>query len=226
MRGRDMYTAAPLPLFARGAPTTPTTSEVGLFVPVEEVFPGTEANERTLVQLLATLSRDDTLFQCARINTLISGFGDFDDRPRQQRALDLHCTPEHIKRINDFARRHKTFGPPAIFFRGQLLELTRWAARYCKNLPGDGRTYECPAFRERFAKAALIAGELWGKRTLGDKLSADVDVAEARLSALGALRKDVEEANLAPHIGVAIGRGLKLFTDHLPKHYAAFADMF
>ena len=33
---------------------------------------------------------------------------------------------------------------------------------------------------------------------------------------MGALRKGVEEANLAPHIGVAIGRGLKLFTDYLP----------
>lgn len=226
MRGRDTYTAAPLPLFARDAPTITSASEVELFVPVDEVFPGTEPNERTLVQVLVTLSRDDTLFQCARINTLISGFGDFDTKPRQQQALNLHCTQEQIERINDFAKRHKAFGPPVVFFRGQLLELMRWAARYCKNLPSDGRTYEDPAFRERFAKAALIAGSLWGKRTYRDKLSTDVDVAEVRLRALGTLRKGVEEANLAPHIGVAIGRGLKLFTDYLPKHYVDFAEMF
>lgn len=183
----DVNNARPLPLFARDAPDTDSAKEVGLFVPVEEVFPDTETSERALVQVLATLSRDDTLFQCARINTLVSGFGDFDNKPRQEQALAMLCAPQHIDRINDFARRHRTSGLPAIFFRGQLLELMRWAARHCENLSGDSRTYEEPAFRERFAKAALIAGGLWGKRTFRDRLSADVDVAEVRLRALGAL---------------------------------------
>ncbi|WP_128946912.1 hypothetical protein [Bradyrhizobium zhanjiangense] len=46
------------------------------------------------------------------------------------------------------------------------------------------------------------------------------------MNALGALRKGVEEANLAPHIGIAMGRGLKLFTEYLPHHYPAFAEQF
>jgi hypothetical protein len=213
------------PLFGRDTPQA-SPSEVGVFVPVEEVFPGTEANERTLIEVLSTLSRDDTLFHAARINTLISGPGDYDIKPRQQAALSWLCTTEQIDRINDFARRHKTSGVPAVFFRGQLLELMRWAARYCKNLPGDGTTFDDPAFRERLVKAALIAGTLWGARTFRDKLSADGDIAELRRRALGAMRKGVEEGNLAPHIGVAIGRGLKLFTDYLPRHYPDFAGAF
>jgi hypothetical protein len=40
------------------------------------VFPGLKGTHRELMQLLSTLSRDDTLFQCARINTIVSGFGD------------------------------------------------------------------------------------------------------------------------------------------------------
>ena len=222
MRGGDVNTSASQPLFGRDA-ATDGPSEVGLFVPVEEVFPGTEGSERALIKVLATLSCDDTLFQCARTNILISGFGDFDNKPRQEQALAQLGTREHISCINNFARRHKTSGTPAVFFRGQLLELMRWAARYCKNLPGDGRTYEDPAFRERFVKAALIASGLWGKRTYRDKLSAGGDVGEVRQRALGALRKGVEESNVAPHFGVAIARGLKLFTDYLPKHCPGFA---
>ena len=33
-----------------------------------------------------------------------------------------------------------------------------------------------------------------------------------------ALHKGVEEGNLAPHLGVAIGRGFELFTEYLPRH--------
>ena len=75
-------------------------------------------------------------------------------------------------------------------------------------------------------KAALIAGGLWGQRIYGSKLSAAAPVDEARLKALGALRKGVEEGNLAPHIGIAIGRGLKLFTDYLPRHLPELGDQF
>jgi hypothetical protein len=193
-------------------------SEVGLFVPVEEVFPGMTADESTLLSLLQGLSRDDTLFMAARLNTITSGPGDFEIQPRQQQALSTMCTSAQIDRVNDFARRHRDAGTPAVFFRGQLLELMRWTARHAQNLPGDGTTFEAPEARERFVEAALIAGGLWGQRVYGNKLSAAEPINETRVKALGALRKGVEEGNLAPHIGIAIGRGLKLFTDYLPRH--------
>ena len=96
-------------------------NEVGLFVPVEEVFPGMTADEGTLLSLLRELSRDDTLFMAARLNTIMSGPGDFEVQPRQQQALSTMCTTAQSDRVNDFARRHKVAGVPAVFFRGQLL---------------------------------------------------------------------------------------------------------
>ena len=203
-----------------------TVHEVALFVPVHDIFPEMRGTPRELMQLLTMLSRDDTLIQCARINTIVSGFGDLDTVPRQQQALSMLCTPAQIAMIDDFAKRHKSSGPPVVFFRGQMLELMRWVALHCKNLPNDGTTYSDPAFRERFAKAALVAGGLWSTRTYRDTLSSPGSVAEMRLRALGALRKGVEEANLAPHIGIAIGRGIKLFTEYLPRHEPDFATMF
>jgi hypothetical protein len=213
------------PFFGRDQRSA-TGNEVGLFIPVAEVFPGTTADERILVGLLDTLSRDDTLFHAARLNIIMSGPGDYDMRPRQEQAMQMLCTREQFDRINAFARSHKAAGLPSVFFRGQLLELMRWTARHAKNLPGDGKTFNDPNFRERLVKAALIAGELWGQRIYGGKLISSSPVADARLRALGALRKGVEETNLAPHIGVAIGRGLKLFTDYVPRYLPNFFDVF
>jgi hypothetical protein len=136
------------PFFGRDRLPSPK-SEVGLFVPVGEVFPGMTADESTLLSLLQGLSRDDTLFMAARLNTIISGPGDFDVQPRQQQALSTMCTTAQIDRVNAFARRHKNAGTPVVFFRGQLLELMRWTARNACNLPNDGTTYEAPS-RPRF----------------------------------------------------------------------------
>jgi hypothetical protein len=197
-----------------------------LFVPAAEVFPGTASDERTLISLLETLDRDETLFMAARLNIIISGPGDFVVKPRQQQALSAMCSSALIDRVNDFARRHKEAGVPAVFFPGQLLELMRWAARHGKKRRNDGATFTSAEFRERFVKAALIAGDLWAKRVYGGKLTAGPSIDEVRLKVLGALRKGVEEGNLAPHLGVAIGRGFKLFTEYLPRHLPDFEDRF
>jgi hypothetical protein len=103
------------PLFGRDRLPAPK-SEVGLFVPVDEMFPDMTADEATLLSLLRELSRDDTLFMAARLNTIVSGPGDFDVQPRQQQALSTMCTMAQIDRVNDFARRHKAAGVPAVFF--------------------------------------------------------------------------------------------------------------
>jgi hypothetical protein len=67
----------------------------------------------------------------------------------------------------------------------------------------------------------LGAADLW-QQTVGRGAGGR----SPRVKALGALRKGVEECNLAPHIGIAIGRGLKLFTDYLPRHLPEFGDQF
>ena len=163
------------PRWILGRDASPETArEVGVYVQVDEVFPGTTGTQRELVAVLATLSRDDTLFQCARGNTIVSGFGDFENVPRQQQAADMLCNREQVGRMNGFASRHKASGPPVIFFRGQMLELMRWAAIHCQNLPNDGTTYTDPDFRKRFVRAALIASNVWAARTYRDTLSGPV----------------------------------------------------
>jgi hypothetical protein len=112
------------PLF--GWDTQGAPSELGVFVPPDAVFPGTPSTEQALIDVLATLGRDDTLFQCARTNTLVSGPGDFEVKGRQQRR-SAHSA-RRTDRINDFARGHPSSGAPTVFFRGQMLELMRMEA--------------------------------------------------------------------------------------------------
>jgi hypothetical protein len=73
---------------------------------VGEVFPGVDGDERSLIATLATLSRDDTLFHCARLNIIVSGPGDFDVKPRQEQAIAFACNSDQLARINAFAKRH------------------------------------------------------------------------------------------------------------------------
>jgi len=193
----------------------------------EVLFPGLKGTEHELLGLLATLSRNDALFHAARLNTLVSGPGDFDSHGRQQQALNLLCTNRQIDQVNAFVRsRGHAQGPVTMFFRGQILEFMRWAARHCKNLPGDGEAFNDPESRETFLKALLIAGVLWGNRVIAGKLSGGGNVEEARVRAIGAFRKGVEESNLGPHLGVAFGRGKALFVDYFPRRYPEFADTF
>jgi hypothetical protein len=212
-------------LFGRDTGNVPAR-EVGVYLPIGEVFPGVEGSERSLVEVLSTLSRDDTLFQCARLNIIVSGPGDVEMKSRQEQAIRSVCTAEQLARINAFASRRDGPGLPIVFFTGQLRELMRWAARYCKNLPNDGTTFEDPAQRKQFFKAALIASDAWGRRVFADKLTPNDDIAAVRRRALGAFRKGVDETNLAPHLGIAIGRGLALFTEYMPRHFPDFSEIF
>jgi hypothetical protein len=214
-----------MPIFGRDMERTGPT-EVGVFVPPEEIFPGVESTEKALVGVLATLSRDDTLIHAARLNTLISGSGDFDPHGRQKLAVRWLCTNAQAKRLDDFAARHQGSGPLTVFFSGQIRELMRWAARHCENLPGDGTTFSERDRLDNFVKALLIAGMLWSYRTYGDKLSSGGDLSSIRQRAIGPFRKGVEESNLAPHLGIALGRGRALFVDYLPARYPEFAEAF
>jgi hypothetical protein len=212
-------------LYGRDSGDAPA-QEVGVFLPVGEVFPGVEASQQALIEVLSALSRDDTLFMCARLNIIVSGPGDFEVKSRQQQAIDSICNSEQIARINAFSLRPTGSGLPIVFFAGQLRELMRWASRHCKNLAGDGTTYADARQRERFFRAALIASDIWARRVYGDKLTVDDDIAAVRRRAIGAFRKGVDETNLAQHMGTAIGRGLALFTEYMPRHYPDFGDVF
>jgi len=89
-------------------------NEVGPFVPPEAVFPGTPATAEVLIEVLATLSRDDTLFHCAHANTIVSGHASLAAKEPQQILLTTLCTHDEIYRINTFGvwRAHRLFPLP------------------------------------------------------------------------------------------------------------------
>jgi hypothetical protein len=94
------------------------------------------------------------------------------------------CDRRGFRQVVDMIDSNPEAGVP-VFFPGQLLELMRWAARYGKKRRNDGATVTSAECRERFAEAALIAGDLWAKRVYGGKLTAGQSVDEVRLKALG-----------------------------------------
>jgi hypothetical protein len=199
--------------------------EVGLTIPLDVLSSNLKPDRQTLLEILSGLSRDDTLLMCARLNTVVSGLNaEFTNG--QQRALAFICNDEEIKKIGDFAKQHGGEARVVPFFRGQLLELIRYVAKYCGNLPDDGNTFQDPEVRSRFVKAALIAAQLWSDRVYGTRLSDHENVEVARVRTLGAFRKGVEESNAAPFIGQLLGRGVFLFLTYFPLRYPNFHDEF
>jgi len=200
-------------------------SDVALLVTASALFPGTPADESALLTQLTQLSRDDALCICAKLNAIVSGFAPARSLyERQDEAVSfLQLTLSEKFALSDYAKRHG--GPDRIFvfFRGQLLELARAIAVHCQNLPGDGETFNDPAVRSAFLRAALIASELWQARLFG---AAGLSVHEPLRQVLGKFRKNVEEASQAPHPGFTTSRGWLLFTQYLPSHLPDFTNRF
>jgi hypothetical protein len=68
------------------------TDDIDLSVTVEaaSAFPGVVASDESMRSALTELSRNDALFICARINTIVSGFdGTMSRLDRQRAALTL-----------------------------------------------------------------------------------------------------------------------------------------
>ena len=65
--------------------------------------------------------------------------------------------------MNSFVKDHGGIDKVTVFFRGQLLEVIRWACLFCQDQPDDGRTFENPEIRRIFAQVLLMAGDLWVK---------------------------------------------------------------
>lgn len=211
-----------LPKPGRRRSSTMTSREISVFVSPEALFPGIDASEATMEALLGSLSRDAVLVACARLNTVVSGTGDPDTKVRQERAIGLICSSEDLQRINAFAQTRPPGDLPIVFFRGQLLELMRWAVRCCPATP-DFKALDAPAARSRLLQAALIASTFWSKRVFGGRLSGTLPVDEAREQALGPFRRGLEESMIAPYLGATLGRGWALFSKHFPEHYPTFS---
>jgi len=200
--------------------------EFGIYVTPEELFTGEPVDENALVQLLGEMGRDAVLFACARLNAIVSGIGHPDQKPRQERAIRLTCTDADIYRINQLPQKYPGSGLPTLFFRGQLLELMRWAIRYCPDNGDAPEILNDPKVRSRFLRAALIASNLWSRRVFSDRLRGEQDINAARVRALGVFRRALEESAITPHIGTVLGRGWSMFSEYFPRHYPVFAQAF
>src|SRR5713226_7427037 len=168
-----------------------TPDQTRAYIPLSAIFPDIHNDFETFKSLLQGLSRTDTLFWCARLNLVISN-PDADHIMGQEFALKQFLTADEINTINNFARRNGGAQKNIVFFRGQLLELVRWAVLYCHDHPGDGTTFDDPEVRQEFVQAALIAGDIWAKRVFGSRLSTNGGVSVARKRALGPLKKSIK----------------------------------
>ncbi len=202
------------------------TKEVGIYVPVSEVFPDVQSDLGTFRNLLEQLSLTDTLFWCARLNLVISCSITTTHMKRQQFGLNALFTTEEINRVNAFAKEKGGAEKITVFFRGQLLELMRWALLYCHDRIDDGNTFESETVRRTFVQALLIAGDIWSEWVYRDKFSLENGLEIARQKSLGAMRKAVEATALMPDLARSLGRGWTLFSDCIPTHLDNFGQKF
>src|SRR6266446_3687823 len=166
---------------------------MGVFVPASILFPDADSSFATFRSLLQGLSRTDVLFWCARLNHVLAGTTGLTHEQRQAFGLRQFSTTGQLRRLDEYCKQHnRSTSDVTIFFRGQVLELLRWAALYGDDHADDGTTFESPATRQDFLHACLLASEYWGERVYGNALDLADGLAAARQRALGPLRLAME----------------------------------
>lgn len=204
-----------------------STSAIGLqvFVDHATVFPDEPATFDDFKHIVRGLSRTDALFWAARLNILVSDPSG-DNKAVQGDCIGVFFEPDSFERINNFARTHGGREYCTVFFRGQLLELMRWIALLSVDLPGDGETFNSPAVRRAFARAALLASDVWQRRVYGDRLNSTEPIDARRRAVLGAIRLSNMESASGSHPMAALARGYSLFADRMRSRAAEVEQAF
>lgn len=211
--------------------TVPQTP-FALCINCEAVFPEAPDTSETFRTLLAGMDRSQVLLWCARINEKLSDqFGPpalaklnpFQRFQRRQQLLVRHFfTAEEIGRITSFFQAEAPKSPvpilPTVFFRGQVLELLRWACIYCPNLPET--CFDAPSSRTPLAKALLIAGTFWNRRIYQKAKSDSEKAAQGIERFLVTFRRSRDQDTSALDLTRALSRGRQIFCEYFPIHYA------
>jgi hypothetical protein len=205
-------------------------AHVGIYVPISAIFPETEPTFSSFRSLLGRLSRTDVLFWCARLNSIVSGQSGLSHEQRQAFGRRQFLSQAEIGLLDRFcSNQNRPVGSVTVFFRGQILELFRWAALYCDDQDGDRTTFEDPEMRRTFAQACLIASDLWSRRVYGEAGEA-LDPAgglnAARRRALGPFRKGMEGSLTPGELSQSLGRGWQLFREYVPRVESRFESTF
>jgi hypothetical protein len=124
---------------------------------------------------------------------------------------------DEVERINDFVRGHGHGRRQnvTVFFRGQLLELLRWVALLSHDHDDDGNTFEDGSVRRAFARAALLASDVWARRVYPDEFNLDGGVEKARLRVLAGVRQSNVGTAAGPHPFFALARGMSFYAETL-----------
>jgi len=199
---------------------------VGTFMPLAAVFPNEPSTFDAFKSKLRELSLTDTLLWAARLNLIVSNPQNADHRGKQQYGINAFFSPEDTENINTFVAENGGVDRITIFFRGQLLEVFRWASLLCRDKPDDGTTFNDPQIRRTFAQVLLMASDLWAKRVFGSRFSLEGGLKTARRRGLGAIRGAIAETTAGGDLLLAIGRGKALFSDYFPKFYPEFSEEF
>ena len=101
----------------------------------------------------------------------------------------------------------------------------QWIAVHCRDLPGDGETFEDPSIRQAFGRAAMIVSELWGNRVYGN-LDLGPSMEETRRACLRMMRLGIDAASVGMDPMLAIARGRLMFLEHLSCVRADIASEF
>jgi len=204
--------------------------QIGSFIPLEEVFPEERASPESLKRLLQDLDKSEVIGLCAKLNLLVS------DRLRERRGNWLESNfreqfeiatflfePEPRARIGVFFQKHPH---SAVVFRGQLLELVRWAALYCANESAPGHLEGDAAKRSSFAKALLTVTSFWNQRVYRNQFAVGGSLTVRRLQLLPRFRRSVSESEKGPDLTQAFARGKSILVDYLCCLYPEFPSCF
>lgn len=196
---------------------------IAIYVPVCEVFPEVISDHKTFLKLLSNLSRTDVLFWCARLNSVISNEA-VDQVDGQQIIIRYFLEPDEIGLTNSFIEQNGGSQRVRVFFRGQLLELIKWASFCCYDHCDDGTTFRDPNIRKQFIQVALIASDIWAERVFEKRKSPNLFLDKNRT--LGSIRKSMEGSCKVPSFERSLGRGWIIFSEYFPVIYPSIMQEF
>jgi len=195
---------------------------IRVLLPLAAVYPDTPRSVKSFRAVLKDLSRTDTLFSIARLNTIVSKpalSSPVDGQRRvdeQRRALAFLALGQETRtKIDNFAEGHEGAGKVIVICRGQLLELLRWVTLFCKDHTDDGVTFENENKREKLFQAILLASEIWSRRVYANINSAASNDLHSEAYKLALIRRSQTENDLTLPWPIAFGRGWELFHSHM-----------
>ncbi len=205
-------------------------NQIGVFLTLETVFAGESPSRESLKSLLAQLNKSDVIVACSRINLVVSdnlndGEGTWLEKHlRKQLTLAASVFDSaHFPAIEAFVKQHPSC---SIFFRGQLLELIRWAALFGQDGESKDELVNDLEKRALFAKALLVVNGLWEKRVYRDQLRTEGDLTTRRLGLLPRFRRSISETAKGPDLTQAFVRGRSIICDGLCALSGEFAESF